>query len=453
MDDEADIVSRRARTAKMARHSARQAAGAVRRPFLDEDERRRDRDERVLRLADDLVATLGSMKGAAMKLGQVVSLLNFGITSAEARAEFSRRLQPLFSQARPVPPSAMFRVMDQEWGARRHRVGHVEPEPFAVASLGQVYRGVLDDGREVAVKVQYPWIKPAVRADLKNLRLLVKLRSRIYPVKGLDHVVEEVCRQIELELDYRQEFVNHLEVHQTYRGHPIFHIPEPIGELSTDKILVTEFISGTTLDAVDRLASADHDYLGEAIYRFYCGSLYTAGHFCADPHPGNIIVGDDGRVAFLDYGLFIRMTPAEIGVERRAVRAAMDGDGVATHRFAREAGFIIDDDALPPEAVLEYVRTAAGWYLLPGRKKILSRDVHRSLQEAMMPQSSFQDGIFAQQMPSKHAFSRRTEMSVLGLLGTLESCAPWHDIAREWIDDASPSTDMGRLIADWKRPA
>ena len=449
MDGEEHTVSRRARTAKIAqlaaRHSARQAAGAVRRPFQDEDDRRRARDERVLRLADDLVETLGSMKGAAMKLGQVISLLNFGISSAEARAEFTRRLQPLFSQARPVPPGAMFKVMDREWGQARHGVRHVDPDPFAVASLGQVYRGVLEDGRDVAIKVQYPWIKPAVRADLKNLRLIVKLRSRVYPVKGLEFVVEEVCRQIELELDYGQEFANHLEVYQAYRGHPIFHIPEPIGDLSTDQILVTELVEGTPLDAVGRLPAAARDHLGEAIYRFYCGSLYTAG-----PHPGNIIVEHDGRVAFLDYGLFVRMTEFEIDVERRAVRAAMDGDGVATHRYGREAGFIIDDDALPPEAVLEYVRAAAGWYLLPGRKTITSRDVHRSLQEAMMPQSSFQEGIFAQQMPSTHAFSRRTEMSVFALLGTLEAIASWYDIAREWIDGFPPATPMGRRIADWQ---
>lgn len=454
MDDDDRVVSRRARTAKLAnvaaRHSARQAVGAVRRPFLDEDERRRERDERVLRLADDLVDTLGSMKGAAMKLGQVVSLLNFGISSAQARTEFARRLQPLFSQARPVPPGAMFKVMTQEWGSRGSRVSHVDPDPFAVASLGQVYRGVLDDGRDVAVKVQYPWIKPAVRADLKNLRLIVKLRSRVYPIKGLEYVVDEVCRQIELELDYAQEFANHLEIYQTYRGHPIFHIPEPIGELSTDKVLVTELVQGTTLDAISDPSPEDRDHLGEAIYRFYCGSLYTAGHFCADPHPGNIIVERDGRVAFLDYGLFVRMTDAEIDVERRAVRAAMEGDGVATHRFGREAGFIVDDDALSPETVLEYVRAVAGWYLLPGRKTITSRDVHRSLQEAMMPQSSFQEGIFAQQMPSNHAFSRRTEMSVFALLGTLEASASWHDIACEWINGTPPSTPMGRRIADWR---
>jgi predicted unusual protein kinase regulating ubiquinone biosynthesis (AarF/ABC1/UbiB family) len=447
-------VSRRARTAKIAqvaaRHTVREAAGAVRRPFLDDDERRRARDERVLRLADDLVDTLGSMKGVAMKLGQIVSLLNFGISSAEARDEFARRLQPLFSQARPVSTATMLKVMDQEWGSARRMVRHVDPEPMAVASLGQVYRGVLDDGREVAIKVQYPWIKPAVRADLKNLQLIVKLRSRVYPVQGLEFVVDEVCRQIELELDYRQELVNHVEVHRSHLGHPVFHIPDPVVELCTDKILVTELIHGTSLDAIGQLAASDRDRIGEAIYRFYCGSLYSSGHFCADPHPGNIVVEDDGRVAFLDFGLFVRMTAAEIDVERRAVRAAMDGDAQATHRYGREAGFIIDDDALPPEEALAYVRAAAGWYLLPGCTTITRKTVHRALQEAMMPQSSFQDGIFAQQMPRNHAFSRRTEMSVVALLGTLEATASWHGIAREWIFGDAPSTDMGRTIALWQ---
>lgn len=153
---------------------------------MSDDEKAAARDAEVLRLADDLVSALGAMKGAAMKLGQAMSLLNLGLSSAEARDEFSRRLAPLYRRAPAVANAAMFGVIDRELGDRRRRLVSIEPEPLASASLGQVYRGELDDGRAVAIKVQYPSAQSSVRADLKNLALLVRLRSRDLPNVGLE---------------------------------------------------------------------------------------------------------------------------------------------------------------------------------------------------------------------------------------------------------------------------
>lgn len=450
-DRPTDRAARGARVGQVAaRAAARRATSAIREPFLSEEQKAQARDEQMLRLADDLATTLGTMKGAAMKLGQLLSLLNFGLSSAQARDEFARRLSPLFSRAPTVDNALMFRLMDSEWGALRDRVRSVDPEPLATASLGQVYRATLTDGREVAVKVQYPWARSAVRADLKNLALLVRLRARAYPVKGLQAVVAEVSRQITAELDYRRELSNHRAVYEAHRDHPVFVIPEPINELCTERILVTEYLAGTELHHLTDVDQTVRDHIGEAVFRFYCANIYGSGEFCADPHPGNILCLPDNRVGFVDFGLYVRMDEDEVELERSVLAAVMRGDAQTAHRLASVAGFIVDAEALPPEMALQYMRAVAGWYLTPGLVQVTDKVAYKALSQAMLPQSDYRSGIFKQRMHSAHAFSRRTEMSVCALLGTLQARGRWHDIASEWALKAEPATDMGQQIARWR---
>lgn len=433
-----------------ARQAARQAVGAVRRPFQSEEEQARARDEQMLRFADDLVAALGTMRGAAMKLGQIISVLNFGLSSQQSRAEFGRRLEPLFSAAPAIANDTLFKLIDAELGvAGRRMIMHIEDEPIATASIGQVYRATLRDGRQVAIKVQYPSAREAVRADLKNMALLVRLRKPFYPVHGLSAVMDEVRQQIEMELDYRREWANHRAVYQAHRGHPVFVIPEPVDELCTERVLVTEFIKGTQLHQYSPTNQAECDHLGEAIYRFYCGGMYTAGSFCADPHPGNIFVLDDRRVAFLDFGLYIHMTREAVETQRALLAAAMNADADTAHALARETGFITDAEAMPAQMTLDYMNAVAGWYLQPGIVQVTDKTAHKVLAQAMLPRSDFREGIFKQQMPGTYAFSRRTEMGVCALLGTLRATNDWHSIAAEWAFGSPPCTDMGRVIAEY----
>lgn len=448
--DTAGRITRTARIGKVAaRQAARQAVGAARRPFQSEEEIARARDEQMLRFADDLVATLGTMRGAAMKLGQIISVLNFGLSSQQSRAEFSRRLEPLFSSAPPVGNDELFALIDSELGATgRAMIAHIEDEPIATASIGQVYRATLEDGRTVAIKVQYPSARDAVRADLKNMALLVRLRKPFYPVLGLNAVMDEVRQQIDMELDYRLELANHRAVYDAHRDHPVFVIPEPVDALCTERVLVTEYVNGTQLS---RFSPADDDqanHVGEAIYRFYCGGMYTTGSFCADPHPGNILVLDDGRVAFLDFGLYVRMSDETVEAQRALLAAAMNAEADRAHALARETGFITDAEAMPAEMTLDYMRAVAGWYLQPGVVQITDKTAHKVLAQAMLPRSDFRDSIFRQRMLGTHAFSRRTEMGVCALLGTLRATNDWHSIAAEWAFDRPPATAMGRVIAD-----
>ncbi|GAS95633.1 ABC transporter ATP-binding protein [Mycolicibacterium canariasense] len=444
-------VTRGARLSRVAvNHASRAALRRVREPLMSDEEKAAARDAEVLRLADDLVSALGTMKGAAMKLGQAISLLNFGLSSAAARDEFARRLAPLYRRAPAVPNAVMLGVLDSELGDRRGELASIEPEPLASASLGQVYRGELADGRTVAVKVQYPSAQSSVRADLKNLALLVRLRSRDFPSLGLDELVGEISHQIRLELDYERELQNHLRVYQDYLGHPVFRIPSPIESLCTPRVLTTEYLGGTTLDQLGVVPAEVADHLGEAVYRFYCGGVHTLGRFCADPHPGNIIALADGSVGFLDFGLYVDMDAAQRELERAVLRAVLAGDSRTTYELARAGGFIVDETAMPEPMVMDYLTTVAAWHLTPGVVTVTPEVAHRSLSQAMLPRSAFRKGMYRQRVPREHLFSRRTEMSVCALLGDLRASGPWRAISEEWVLDGEPATAMGRRIAQWE---
>lgn len=417
---------------------------------MSDEDRAAARDAEVLRLADDLVSALGSMKGAAMKLGQALSLLNLGLSSAQARDEFSRRLAPLYRRAPAVDNAVMFALLDRELGNRRGRLASIDPVPLAAASLGQVYRGRLDDGRTVAIKVQYPSVQSSVRADLKNLALLVRLRSRDFPNLGLEELVDEISHQIRLELDYEREFDNHRSVYLDHLGHPVFRIPEPIENLSTARVLTSEYLSGTTLDQLGPVTPEVADHLGEAVYRFYCGGLYTNGRFCADPHPGNIVVLADGAVGFVDFGLYVSMDSEQLELERTILGAVLAGDTGTAYASARAGGFIVDESAMPEEMVMDYLTTVASWHLAPGVVTVTPKIAHRSLAQAMLPRSEFRKGMYRQRVPREHLFSRRTEMSVCALLGDLQASAPWRAISEEWILGREPATEMGLRIARWE---
>lgn len=421
--------------------------------FTDDAAARRDAD--ILRFADELATVAGSMKGAAQKLGQLLSVVDVGLVSQQAREEFAQRLAPLFDAAPAVPDEIMHGVLDRELGALRSRIVEIGEGPIAAASIGQVYRARLDDGRSVAVKIQYPDIGSKVRADMKNLELFAKLTAKKLPGSNTREIVAEVSRQVLKEIDYRTELQNHQRMFEVFRGHPIWRIPEPIAELCTEHVLVTEYLDGEGIDAIAGSAQQVRDKVGEAIYRFYCGQMYRTGFFCADPHPGNIMLLTDGCVGFVDFGSCVQMAPEDAEVQRNVFRALLDGDDDRVYELARSAGFLEDMSSLSPSEAVEYMRAVSAWHLQPGPDEAdgslqMTPDIaRRSLATAILPASEYYPGISKQRLVETHAMARRTEMCVAALLGRIEATAPWWAIAREELGMASPATAMGRAIESW----
>src|SRR5437764_7458646 len=229
--EEEKIPSSRARrTATVATLAASEAVKqfGTRAANLARDEKAAEdaMSRRQLETAKQIVAVLGTMKGAAMKLGQVMSFLDVGLVPEEHREEFQSELAKLRDAAPTVSFKQMRRVIEEDLEEPIDEVfSFFQEEPIAAASIGQVYRARLEDGRDVAVKVQYPGVASAVRADLQNLDLILRLLKRMTPALDVHAIAGEIRERIVEELDYELEAQNQRALARIFQGHPLIVAP------------------------------------------------------------------------------------------------------------------------------------------------------------------------------------------------------------------------------------
>jgi predicted unusual protein kinase regulating ubiquinone biosynthesis (AarF/ABC1/UbiB family) len=447
-------TSRISRSSKVGRLAATQAAkqmGTRATNVARGDEgREKALAKRQLETAEQIVAALGTMKGAAMKLGQVMSFLDVGLVPEEYREEFQAKLAELRDAAPKVAYKDMKKVIEGEYG---EPIDHVfetfDPVPIAAASIGQVYKARLHDGRDVAVKVQYPGVAQAVRADMQNLGIILRLMKMVAP--GLDPKAmgDEIRSRIDEELDYELEAQNQRTVARLYRGHPFIVVPDVVTKLSHEKVIVTEFVQGRGFEELKQLPQSERDRLGEIVYRFYFGCMYRHHQFSGDPHPGNSLLLDDGRMAFLDFGLFKRIPAAIAEFELEIQRIAGTGDGQALIDHLHEGGFIAKPELYTPQGILDQVRDMTWWYLEDGEVALTPEIATEVMIEMSDPRSSHFAKMRHETLPPDHLFGRRLEMLTLAVMSQLRARGNWHRIAREWIYGDEPVTELGREEAEF----
>lgn len=407
-------------------------------------------EKRHVETAEQIVAVLGTMKGAAMKLGQVLSFLDVGLVPPEYREEFQRKLAKLRDAAPTVAFKDMKKVIEQDLGEPLTKVfDDFDEEPIAAASIGQVYRATYE-GRAVAVKVQYPGVNRAVAADMQNLGLILRLVSRITPQLDTKALAAEVRERILEELDYELEASNQRTLERIYRGHPFIVIPGVISDLCRERVIVTEFVSGDPFPVLEREPDEERDRIGEIIFRFYYGSMYRHRKFSGDPHPGNLLRMPDGKIAFLDFGLFKQMEPEPIELELAATRAIMEDDQDELHRLLALNGFLPQPERVDKTELMSYMVDGSWWYTRADHGvRLLPEVAAKALLEAADPRSSHFRTMRHQDMNPEHLLGRRLEVQVLAVLGQLGACANWYRIAREWTYGDPPQTDLGRQEADF----
>ena len=445
-------TSRVARTARIAGLAAGQGArqlGTQAANLTRGEEARRDAlERRHLEAAEQIVTALGTMKGAAMKLGQVLSFLDVGLVPEEYREEFQRKLGALRDAAPKVRFDDMRKVIEAELG---EPVGDVfatfDEEPVAAASIGQVYRATLHDGREVAVKVQYPGVAAAVRADMQNLGMILRLMKQVAPGLDVKATAEEVRSRIGEELDYELEAQHQRSLARIFRGHPFIVVPDVMTALSREKVIVTEFVRGAGFDAIKERDQATRDRVGEIVFRFYMGCMYRHHQFSGDPHPGNFMLLDDGRVAFLDFGLFKVMPKELIELELACQRAGHEGDAERLHQIWAETGFLARPDRFRPDKLLAQFRDATWWYVLdeeialqPEIATQVMIDMSRPALAALRPDAA-RDA--ARRPPLRPP---RGDAHARGAVAAARR-RNFHRIAREWMYGDPPVTELGRQEA------
>ena len=247
--------------------------------------------ERAAAFARELVEQLGRMRGAAMKIGQVLSTVEFTAIPEAEREQFKRTLATLRDDVPPLPWSKLEKLVRSELGGPlSEHFAEFEHEAFAAASIGQVHRAVTRDGERVAVKVQYPGMAEAVEIDLRNLGLLLPLVKRLAPGLDVRALAGELRERVAEELDYEIEAQNHRSIARAWRSHPFAHVPAVHTDLSSRRVLVTELLDGKRFEEVKGLSAAERDRFGEIVFRFFFGTLNHLGRASGDPHPGNYLL-------------------------------------------------------------------------------------------------------------------------------------------------------------------
>lgn len=383
---------------------------------------------------------MGQMKGAAMKLGQVMSMMTGFIPD-----ELSGKLSSLHSQAPPMAYGLVESVFRAEFGASPNRIfRHFEREPFAAASIGQVHSAVLASGERVAVKVQYPGVAEAIDADLANIGLMMGLATTL--ARGLDGraLAEEIRSGISAELDYLHEARNQQQFVDRYQGHPFIVVPRVHHELTTSRVLVQEYIDGAPFATAREWPKEERDRLAEIVFRFAFGSIYRHGLFNGDPHPGNYLLTADGRVAFVDFGCVARFTPGTVGGFADIIRAIMEGRTEDWRAACERVGILHGGAPFTTDQLWEHMR----WFWAP----ILEDEVHftRELAAEMVRRNSRttgQEGAINRHcnVPPGMVFLTRINFGLAGLLASLDATGPWRAIIKEYVYDAEPCTPLGRL--------
>jgi predicted unusual protein kinase regulating ubiquinone biosynthesis (AarF/ABC1/UbiB family) len=410
-------------------------------------------ERRHIEAAEQIVAALGTMKGAAMKVGQVMSFLDVGVVPPEYRDEFQRKLAALRDAAPTVTFKDMRKVIEESLDDPLDEVfDEFEEEPIAAASIGQVYRARLPDGRQVAVKVQYPGVAAAVRADMQNLGLILRVAKRIAPGMDPKAIGDEIRERIHEELDYELEAQNQRALARIFRGHPFIVIPDVVSSLSRERMLVSEYVEGTGFEELKGYPHEERDRVGEILYRFYFGCLYRHHQFSGDPHPGNSMLLADGRVAFVDFGLFKRMPAGAVELEIEVARAIIEGDAGKIMRLGTETGFFPDPEKFRPERVLEHFRAATSWYTEDEYIELTPEYATQVLIDMSDPRSEYFGYLRHESAPPDHIFGRRMEVLTLAVIAQLHTRGNFHRIAREWFYGDEPETELGRQEAQfWAR--
>lgn len=437
-------LSRTARVGALAAgQGARHIAGGALDNLRGDEARRAAQSKRSLKLAEALVSQLGQMKGAAMKLGQVLSTIDFPGLSPEDAEQFKAKLASLRDQAEPQDFKVTEQMVVSELGGPLSEFfSEFDPEAFAAASIGQVYRARTRDGEEAAVKVQYKGIDRAVDTDMRNAVLLVPMLQRLAPGLDASALLDELRERVSEELDYELEAERTRQVSRWLRGHPFLMVPGVHRELSSQRVLTTEFIDGQGFEDLKRESQQVRDRAGEQIFRFFFGVLTYKSTALGDPHPGNFLrVGE--KMAFIDFGMQRQVDPAYLEAERQAAVAAIDHDGETLHRILAELGYLPEPDTFDPELLLGQLRLAGSWYFEPGRLQITPELVSDLAMRAGSPASPYFEQMRRQTIPPQALLIRRMESMLFSVLGELRAEADWNGLASEYFAGAGPSTALG----------
>jgi predicted unusual protein kinase regulating ubiquinone biosynthesis (AarF/ABC1/UbiB family) len=383
------------------------------------------------RTAEQIFRVLGELKGGAMKFGQALSIFEAALPE-ELAAPYRAALTKLQEAAPALPVASVHKVLDEQLGANwRDLFQSFDDQPSAAASIGQVHRAVWSDGREVAVKVQYPGAGKALLSDLNQLGRVARLFAVVSPGLDIAPLLAELKARVAEELDYHLEAAATEAFAEAYDGDPDFRVPHVIEH--AERVIVTEWVEGTPLSAIIKDGTREQrDRAGLLYMRFLFSGPARTGLLHADPHPGNYRLLADGRLGVLDFGAVNRLPdgiPSPIG---ELARLSLEGDADGVYDGLRAQGFIKPDVVLDPDRVLDYV--------LPIIEPLRAETFHFTRawlrQEAARmadPRSPASQLGRQMNLPPEYLLIHRVTLGGVGVLCQLDAEGPYRAEAERWV--------------------
>ncbi len=416
-------TSRLGRTLRILYDSARMYLRLLRRRlsylFISAEERARREQEQHDQNAREVLETMGNMKGALMKVGQIASFMDESLPAA-----YQEQLAKLQSQAPPMSYDTVVRVVVEELGAEPEKLfGYFEETPMAAASIGQVHRARLPTGQDVAVKVQYPGVDAAIAADLDNAGMIIGAIGLVMPNIDAGPIAEEMRERLVEELDYRREAENQERFADMFEGHDDVVVPRVHAAFSSRRVLTSDFVDGIGFYRFLEQATPEQKHRAVLTLRkFVFDSLWYHHAFNGDPHPGNYLFMPDGRIAFLDFGCVKHFDPKFMADFLELNRRYLLGDKDGYFAKACEMQFIRPgyEDRVDRDWLWDYAK----WFYMP----ILRDQQPFRFTPAYCKQALsvlFGENMKLLSMPPEYVMLNRITFGLNSILSRLEACEDW----------------------------
>ncbi len=406
------------------------------------------------RAAERYADLLGHSKGALMKVGQLLSLIDTRHLGTGEFAPYQKALTRLQADAPPMESKLVHDVLRDELGFAVDLFEDFSDVPLAAASIGQVHRARLRDGREVAVKIQYPGVAEAIRDDLANTELVATFIRFATSASGMVFdprtLAREVAVGISEEVDYLQEARNIEAFNELYCGHPFIRVPDLVSEACSDKVLTMTMLDGMDWAAAQHADQNLKNAWAEAIMRFNDGNFRHSNLLQADPHPGNYRFFADGTVGFVDFGCVKVLPEAKRRLWVTMVRAIIEGRLQDMRDDMVCAGFITVDSPLTAEDLQAFWNQVFHEVVVAPQPVTYSPEAGTRTARWLFGLDSA-NPLSRMNAPDDYVFAPRVQQAIASICGALRATLPARAIADDMDGVSEPVTELGKLHHAWVR--
>jgi predicted unusual protein kinase regulating ubiquinone biosynthesis (AarF/ABC1/UbiB family) len=404
--------------------------------------------------AERYTELLGHSKGALMKIGQLLSMIDAGGLGTGGFAPYQKALIRLQADAPPMASALVHEVLDAELGAAVEQFAEFDDIPMAAASIGQVHRAVLRDGRRVVVKVQYPGVAQAIREDMANTELVATFVRFATSASGMVFDARTLARELTMriseEVDYRREAEFIAAFSALYQGHPFIRVPDVVREASGERVITMTYLDGMDWAAAQQADQYLKNTWAEVISRFSNGNFRHANLLHADPHPGNYRFHADGTVGFVDFGCVKVLPEAKRRLWVSIARNVIEGRSTELRQAMAQAGFLSPDSPVSGDEVLAlYSQIFYEVVAAPQPATYSPGSGARTARWCFGLDSA--NPLSRMTAPDDYVFAPRVQTALNSVCGALHATLPARSIADDMDGVSEPITELGKLHHAWVR--